>query len=734
MKPDARGRSKRSEQEPASGGAEKKLRVPHASAGREEAGAAWQIVSDLPGRVRFRHSELRRNGLLARRVEVELAGAAGIREWHLRPTTGSLLVHYDSRAISRSQIGLLLERAIEEPVAPAQIEGHPTAVSFGLANGSIALAAAGELALPILLPASALLLLASNTRVMSEALRELRAKHVGLPTLFTTIIAGTLATGQFLTASMMSWMLAFWRQQHRSAQFRLRRELLPPITQRPRFARLDLNGPDVTVPSEELTPGARIIVNEGEMVPADGLLVGGPALVDESLLRGVPGMSWKAPGDAVYAGSIAADGALALEVTSVGDATLAAQLGRELAAAVGSAPTGLALSPHGEEFARRAVAPTLAAAGVGLVMGDVATAAAILRPDYASGPGIGATLETLADVAACARHGVVIRDSTALRLIAEADIILIDDVPALERASVKTTSVLSLDGTHEAEILRLAATAFHCLADARAGALLAACELNHIAVNSIRANYRGAGIAFDDGQRSICVREARGQDSPSANAPLEIIVDGRLAGVVLFGASSGPHAAEAIRQLRSRRVVVGLLSHRSARDVENLARALEVDIHAGELSSQGKIDLLTTLRRRGRKVAYVGDCARHPDVARIASVAISMSGDPASEQDRAHARILRTDLGWLAPVHEICRAHVDRVRVVHGAILLPNFACVAGAFFGGFTSLSSVVITNLGTLAVYSGLARRRKRTRGAQVNPSSGSDVNSHPANRSSR
>ena len=52
-------------------------------------------------------------------------------------------------------------------------------------------------------------------------------------------------------------------------------------------------------------------------------------------------------------------------------------------------------------------------------------------------------------------------------------------------------------------------------------------------------------------------------------------------------------------------------------------------------------------------------------------------------------------------------SHVDRIRAVHGAVLLPNAACVAGAFLLGFTSLSAVILTNLGTLAIYSGLPRR---------------------------
>ena len=366
---------------------------------------AWDIASDLPGRIRFRHASLRRDPLLVRRVEVELGTAHGVSEWQVRPLTGSLLIHYDSKAINKFQLQHLLDRALEERGDQVDLDRHPSPVKFGLANASVALAGAGELAVPALLPASAILLVASNIKVMRQAARELRRRQVGLATLFSAIIVGTLASGQFLAASLMAWMVAFWRYRHRVAQFRLRRQLLHPLTARRRVARLRVNGQEVEVPTDRLGEGDRIVVEEGEMIPADGRLVGCSALVDEGLVRGVAGLSWKAPGDFIYAGSVSVEGALEILVSVHGHETHAARLGRELSGAAFILPTGLAVTPHGEEFGRRAAGPTLAAAGIGLILGDITTASAILRPDYATGPGLGVSLESLHDIAACADRG-----------------------------------------------------------------------------------------------------------------------------------------------------------------------------------------------------------------------------------------------------------------------------------------------------------------------------------------
>ena len=196
---------------------------------------AWQVASDLPGRTRFRHAGLRSDLDLARRVEAQLASAHGVTDWHIRPLTGSLLVHFDRHAITRSQVTQLLERRLQSPDGLPDLDRHPSPISFSLQTARSLSPPPASWPCPRSCPPSAVLLVASNLKVLRQSWRELRQRQLGLPTLFTTIIVGTLASGQFLAASLMSWMMAFWRYRHRAAQFRLRRQLLSPLFERRRF-------------------------------------------------------------------------------------------------------------------------------------------------------------------------------------------------------------------------------------------------------------------------------------------------------------------------------------------------------------------------------------------------------------------------------------------------------------------------------------------------------------------
>ena len=163
------------------------------------------------------------------RAEAELAATHGVTDVRVRPLTGSLLVHFDPRAITTKHLFHVLDRLLLGPEPAPEADRHPPLVRFSLASASVGLAALGTFALPVLLPASAILLIVSNRTVIRAAVRDVGRFHLSLPVLFTTIIAGTLLSGDFLTAAVMAWTVVFWRHRHRVAHFQLRRRLLPAL-------------------------------------------------------------------------------------------------------------------------------------------------------------------------------------------------------------------------------------------------------------------------------------------------------------------------------------------------------------------------------------------------------------------------------------------------------------------------------------------------------------------------
>jgi cation transport ATPase len=660
----------------------------------------WEVVADEPGRLKLRQESLRGDAVLAARIGRELLRLPGVHVVKANERTGHLLVRFDPAAISTR---VLLGRA-ESTLFEIQLDSSESSKGvldrFSTANLSLGIAAAGEFLLPALLPVSAVLLIATNARTFRSAVRLLREKRLGLPVLYIAIVVTTLATGQFLASALMTWLFRFWDRRFRVELATERGRLLEGTRGESAMARLLVpSGAEVLVPIGRLKVGDRLVIAKGERVPADGLILAGEGLIDERLVRGLEGISRKRVGDASLAGSTVLAGSFQLEVVRLGERTRVATIRRALIAATSPAPGQSALTARSELFASRAVGPTLATAGVGFLAGDLMTVGAILRPDYATGPGLAVPLETLHKVALCARSGIVVRDPDALERLAQVELFVLHDHPALRELGLDVTRVETR--LPEPLVLRYAASAFRHLADDRATALVAACRDRRVHVLDLEAVEFGRGVVVSHEKHRIRVAEADPAAGPSG--PLAVEIDGTVVGLIEFGPSPRPLATSAIDRLRREtHIPFALVSPGGSDDVSKLAASLGVEMFRGDFSADDTAEFLAACRSKRLKTAFIGDCRLHPHAASRAHVAISLADDNLDlELDPAAISIQRHGLDPLIELVRIARDHASRVEQAQKLILLPNLLCIAGAFLFGFTGMTAVMLSTLGTLGLY---------------------------------
>ena len=174
----------------------------------------WEVIHDRPGRIRLRHQAIYRDPALARRLHDTIENAAGVIECAVWPVTGSVLIRFNPDLTSASYLLRTLDQARYAPELPDDRPPGAKSAGFGLASTSLALAVAGEIAAPFLLPASAVLLVGTNLHTFRAAGRQLLRAQLGLPVLYTSIVAATLASGQFVASAAMSWMLIFWNRRY----------------------------------------------------------------------------------------------------------------------------------------------------------------------------------------------------------------------------------------------------------------------------------------------------------------------------------------------------------------------------------------------------------------------------------------------------------------------------------------------------------------------------------------
>ena len=589
--------------------------------------STWEVVADQPGMLSLRHEVMATDLVLARRIAHRLESIHGVFSSAVRPLTGTLRIRFDPAQTRTERLLRALESAPESLPIELAVGTEPAPVQFALVNTAVALAIVSDYIVPAVWPATAALVVGSNVKMFRSAASQLGRGQLGLPVLYTTIAAGTLATGQFLPWATMNWMLKLWKRQYQQQLASARRRLLGEVVQQQRFARVEAaGGVEVEVPAERLVRGDVILASAGEKLCVDGRIIKGHGLIDERFVRGAIGMNRKGPDETVYAGSIVLSGDFQVETRGEAAKSRAATLARAALTAANHQLGTKTPTLKGEKFAARVVGPTLAAAGLGYSLGGVPTALAILDTDFASGPGLAYPLETLQALSLCYQQGIVVRDPEAIDRLAKADVLFLDHHSALESLEPEVASVRVFPGHTEFQILRYAASAMRDLDDERAGALRSACLSRRIALlDRIPTRYE-TDVTLIHGDQVIKVGNLGGQ-GPEANqsarargAPetrlidsLMVGINGQIAGLIDFRTSSRLVATTAIQELREKSrqpLAIGLISENAESRVRHLATRLGVDFHHGGVSTDELAQLIRGCRKRGLKVAYVGECLR----------------------------------------------------------------------------------------------------------------------------
>jgi Cu2+-exporting ATPase len=383
--------------------------------------STWELRHALPGRFRLRHPRLRRRRGIADAVLDELATIPGVLECKVGLYTGTLLVVHDPRRIGREALLLVCEAALHK--GETQGIAGPSLAKFGVGGALFGLAITGHFVYTPLLAACAALLVVANVDTFRRAVKALRAGSTDTDVVYSTLILLTVLSGDFLSIALMAWSVAAWPLFLDRRLSTTRRALAGDRRRFASLVRVRRGGVDLMTPAAALKPGDVALVDAGTIVPADGVVVEGTAVVDERRISGVPDVAEKSPGQPVYAGARVVSGHLVVEITRAEHEAVTAEVRRRL---IENARVEPVSATPGATLARRAAPPVLALSAVGAVTGGLGTAIAILAPNYSAAPGLATPLERSATLMTGAADGFLVRDEAALGRLAQARAIVVE--------------------------------------------------------------------------------------------------------------------------------------------------------------------------------------------------------------------------------------------------------------------------------------------------------------------
>ena len=332
----------------------------------------------------------------------------------------------------------------------------------------------------------------------------IRRGRLGVDVIALLALAGAVAVREFLAAAVISVMLASGRALEAWAAQRARRDLSGLLDRAPRTARRYRDGGVETVPLEDAAAGDLLLVASGDVVPVDGMVASGVAVLDESALTGEARPVERGTGDQVRSGVVNAGGPFDLRASGTAAESTYAGIIRLVGEAENTQAPFVRLA---DRYALWFLPLTLAIAGAGWALDGPARAVAVLVVATPCPLILAAPVAYVSGLSAAARRGVVVKTGGVLERLARCATLILDKTGTLTAGQPEVTMVIPADpgGLGAGEILALAASL-----DQMSGHVLAAAVVRAAATRGRRltqpsgvTEVAGQGITGTVGGREV---------------------------------------------------------------------------------------------------------------------------------------------------------------------------------------------------------------------------------------
>ncbi|AXK34389.1 Cu(2+)-exporting ATPase [Streptomyces armeniacus] len=449
------------------------------------------------------------------------------------------------------------------------------------------------------------------------------------------------------------------------------------------------DGQEVLIRTEELAVGDHFLVRPGEKIATDGTVAEGSSAVDASMLTGESVPVEVAPGDSVTGATLNAGGRLVVEATRVGADT---QLAR-MAKLVEDAQNGKAAAQRLADRISAVFVPVVIALALGTLgfwLGNGAgltaaftAAVAVLIIACPCALGLATPTALMVGTGRGAQLGILIKGPEVLENTRRADTIVLDKTGTVTTGTMTLLRTHTLEGTEEAEVLRLAGALEHASEHpiARAVASGAAEKVGTLPVPEDFANVPGLGVqGIVEGHAVLVGREkllaewamelpaelarAKAEAEAAGRTAIAVAWDGEARAVLEVADAVKPTSAEAITRLRGLGLTPVLLTGDNQAVAESVAAEVGIgpeDVIA-EVMPEDKVDVVKRLQGEGRSVAMVGDGVNDAAALAQADLGLAMGTGTDAAIEAGDLTLVRGDLRAAADAIRLSRRTLGTIK------------------------------------------------------------------------
>lgn len=679
----------------------------------------FQIKHEIKGRLRVHVIRKRMSFSQADTLQYYLMGLTGVQKVKVQNRTCDAIIEYDG---DRGEILKELQRfSYQQTEVPADYlknSGREMNQYYWdkLVNRVI-LHYGTKLFLPI--SVRDVIATVKSVKYVCEGVRTLLKGKIEVPVLDGTAIGVSVFRGDYSTASSVMFLLGIgeileeWT--HKKSVEDLARSMSLNISK----VWLIREGKEELTELTAVNSGDRVVVHMGNVIPFDGDVVAGEAMVNQASLTGESNPVRKIEGGYAYAGTVVEEGEITICVKEVNGSSKYEKI---MTMIEDSEKLKSSLEGRAAHLADRLVPYTFAGTGlVWLLTRNTTKALSVLMVDFSCALKLAMPLTVLSAIREASTYDITVKGGKYLEAMAEADTIVFDKTGTLTKAQPTVVDVVSFNGQSPDELLRIAACLEEHFPHSMAKAVVEkAVERNlvheelhskveYIVAHGIYSTIEGKDVVigshhfvFEDEHAVIPEGKQELFDQlPEQYSHLYMAIDGKLAAVICIEDPLRKEAPEVIRRLKQCGISkVVMMTGDSDRIASTIAHKVGVDEYYSEVLPEDKAKFVENEKKSGRRVIMIGDGINDSPALSEASVGIAISDGAEIAREIADVTISADDLYEIATLKRLSDAMVRRINKNYHMIVGINTGLILLGVAGVFQPTMSALLHNTSTILI----------------------------------
>ena len=569
------------------------------------------------------------------------------------------------------------------------------------------------------LPITSALAVLRSAKYIREGLSALRHRKLSVAVLDGTAVAVSILRGDYNTAGSVMFMLRLGEILEEWTHKKSVADLASAMSLKVDKVWLRAEGTEVLTDVRSVRPGDHIVIRTGGMIPLDGNVVEGEAMVNQSSLTGESMPVAKRPGSPVYAGTVAEEGECVISVEKVSGS---GRYDRVVQMIEESEKLKSTAEDKAARMADRLVPYTLGGTALTyLVTRNVTKMLAVLMVDFSCALKLAIPIAVLSAMRESAGYHISVKGGRFLEAMAKADTIVFDKTGTLTYATPTVAAIVPFGGQQEAEMLRLAACLEEHYPHSMANAVVEEAKrrgLSHEEYHSQVQYVVAHGISSmveeekviigsahfvfeDEGCRVPAGEQEKFDAIPAAYSHLYLCIDGVLAAVLCIHDPLRREAREAVKALHDSGFSnVVMMTGDNRRTAESVSREVGVDAFYAEVLPEDKAAFIRAEKAKGHTVIMVGDGVNDSPALSEADAGIAISTGAAIAREIADITIASENLFELVILRRLSQALMGRIQDSYRFIVGFNLSLIALGVAGILPPTTSALLHNSSTLGI----------------------------------